>query len=79
MKQRFLYSMSKAFLLERKVEGAKTNIPPKINTYKRLSIANALLSWTVPHGVGVYMPIEWQFLGAMVAPSHSGLHYMRVG
>jgi hypothetical protein len=26
-----------------KVEGAKTNTPPKTNTYKRLPIANILL------------------------------------
>jgi hypothetical protein len=42
-----------------KVEGAKTNILPKTNTYKRLPIANTLRPWTVPHGVGVSGPTEW--------------------
>ena len=32
-----------------KVEGAKTNTPPKTNTYKRLPIANTLIPWTIPH------------------------------
>ena len=41
-----LYNMK----LTQKVEGAKTN------TYKRLPIANALLPWIIPHGVGVPMP-----------------------
>ena len=30
-----------------KVEGAKTNIPPKTNTYKRFPFANTLVPWTV--------------------------------
>ena len=44
-----------------KVEGAKTNTPPKTNSYKRLPITNTLLPWSVPHGVGVYGPMEWRF------------------
>ena len=47
--------------LRYKVEGAKTNTPPKTNTYKRLPIANTLLSWTVSRDVGVSGPTEWQF------------------
>ena len=34
---------------EAKVEGAKTNTSPKINTYKRLPITNTLLLWTIFH------------------------------
>ena len=38
-----------------KVEGIKTNI------YNRLPIANTLLSYIVPHDVGVSRPTEWRF------------------
>jgi hypothetical protein len=41
-----------------KVEGAKTNTPPRTNTYEHLPIANTLLSLTVPHGVEVSNPTE---------------------
>ena len=47
-----------------KVEGAKTNTPPKINTYKRLPIANTLWPWTIPRGVGVQAHIV-MVLGAI--------------
>ena len=44
-----------------KVEGAKTNTPPKTNTYKRLPTANTLLPWTIPHGVRVSGLTECRF------------------
>ena len=34
-----------------KVHGAKTNTPPKLNTYKCLPNVNTLLPRTIPHGV----------------------------
>ena len=44
-----------------KVEGAKTNTPPKANTYKRLPITNTWWPWTVFHDVGVSRPTERRF------------------
>ena len=48
-----------------KVEGAKTNTPPKTNTYtytyKHLPIANTLLPSIVSHDVGVSGPTERWF------------------
>ena len=44
-----------------KVDGAKSNTPPKTNTYKRLQIANSLRPPTIPCFVRVYGPMEWRF------------------
>jgi hypothetical protein len=47
------------------VEGVETNTPPKTNTYKRLLVANTLLRWITPHGVGVPKPTKVTVSGSI--------------
>ena len=44
-----------------KAEGAKTDTPPKTNTYKRLPIVDIALLRTIPNGAWVFEPMEWRF------------------
>ena len=50
-----------------KVEGAKTNTPPKTDTYKRLQIADTLRPWTFP--CGVWAPLYTRSQGRFEAKS----------
>ena len=61
------------------VHGAKSNTPPKINTYERLPIVNTLQPPTVPHGVRVFWTHIVTILGVISGAASQHPHYFHVG